>query len=366
MKKRLLIVFVLALAALLLVSCGRGDGLSLDGRYIATFHMNGGTLDYKTSNTHTSINFAYHPGTYVLDPAEIPGYSLYRDGYNFTGWYTSENCLPSEKWDFDTKTIDTESVALYAGWEKAIKHTYTVCYPDGEEIVVLNTYDNVQAGDSFSDWRNFADKRNGYTAIGFFSDAELTTPWDDTFTHPGGETDTDVRVFVKYIEGTWELVSNYAQLNTALKNNKSVYLTADIDCAGEKLSYNTTTYNKIFEGNGHTVSNFTVPTATKTLYTSLCSIFKALGKDAEIRNVTFSDARYTLETSAQVTTVQMALLALSAEEGAKITDVTFSGVLYTSYEGELSRMNEAVADSSSLCTVERFTASLTKVSPSDL
>ena len=116
MKKRLLITFVLVLAALLLASCGRGDGLSLEGKYVVTFYMNDGTLDYKTSNTHTSINFAYHPDVYILDPSTIPGYSLYRAGYNFTGWYTSASCLPNEKWDFDSRTINVERLELYAGW----------------------------------------------------------------------------------------------------------------------------------------------------------------------------------------------------------------------------------------------------------
>lgn len=367
MKKHLLTLLVLVLAALLLVSCGRGDGLSLDGKLVATFDVNGGTLDYKTSNTHTKINYAYEPGSFLLDPSEIAGYSLYRDGYNFTGWYTSKDCLPSERWDFETRTIDQGNILLYAGWEKAIKHTYTICYPDGENVVTLNAYD-VKEGDTFSDWRGFADKRQGYTAVAFYSDASLTTPWDTSFTHPGGETDNDVRVYVKYIEGTWELVSSFAQLNTALKNNKNVYLTTDIDCEGKELSY-TTTYNKILEGNGYTVSNFTVTASTKQLYTRRCAIFTALGAKAEIRNVNFADARYVLETTDLVNSIQLALIALSTtapdekkedEVGAKITNVTVSATLYTNYENELPRMSEAIADDASFCTLEGFTVTVEK------
>ena len=120
MKKRHLVFFaaVMVLCALLLTGCS-GDELDLDGKNIVTFVMNEGTLDYKTSRTDTEIYFAYHPGTYILDPAEIPNYQLYRAGYNFTGWYTDKECSPASKWDFTTP-FNVPELTLYAGWEKAI------------------------------------------------------------------------------------------------------------------------------------------------------------------------------------------------------------------------------------------------------
>ena len=36
-----------------------------------------------------------------------------REGYNFTGWYSDENC--QYQWDFDTMQV-SQSITLYAGW----------------------------------------------------------------------------------------------------------------------------------------------------------------------------------------------------------------------------------------------------------
>ncbi len=46
-----------------------------------------------------------------VDPPEEP----YREGYNFTGWYTNADC--TEPWDLDTGLVGG-AMTLYAGWEK--------------------------------------------------------------------------------------------------------------------------------------------------------------------------------------------------------------------------------------------------------
>ena len=105
---------ILLIAVLILSGCGREEQ-SLEGLYIATFELQGGTLETPTSSVSTKINFAYHPGTYVLDPTELNGYKLFRNGFVFTGWYTDHGC--SELWDMDVDTIQS-NMTLYAGWQK--------------------------------------------------------------------------------------------------------------------------------------------------------------------------------------------------------------------------------------------------------
>ena len=85
--KKIYLIFAIILAAVLtltLSGCGR-DEISLDGLYVTTFELEGGVLETPTSSVSTKINFAYHPGTYVLDPCELNGYKLTRMGYDFTG-----------------------------------------------------------------------------------------------------------------------------------------------------------------------------------------------------------------------------------------------------------------------------------------
>ena len=359
MKKKLLILISMMLLAvtltLTLSGCGGAEN-ELEGKNIAVFELNGGTLEFKTSSVSTKINFAYHPGTYILDPAEIPGYKIYRNDFVFTGWYTSPECKPEEKWDFEANTFDTESLTLYAGWAKAIKYTFTVMYVDGEETVTLGTPYEVSEGDRFDDWRKYANDREGYTPMGYFSDPELTVPWDASTTHPGGDEDTDVPVYVSYIEGEWALTGDLATLERAVSSGKNVYLTNDIDCGGAELSLGS--YGGIFEGNGYKVGNFTVKKSGGVIM-PVCSIFDELSKGAEIRNVTFDEVRYELfEISDIVRAVKVSALAKTAS-GAKVENVTVKGTLATDYDGELPKLLEPFYEDESEAEIGGFTAEIT-------
>ena len=256
MKTKYLILLALLAATLtlLLSGCGKSEQ-DLDGMYVATFEMNGGTLDLKSFNVSSKINYAYEPNSYILDPATHGNYEISRSGYRFTGWYTSKECRPEELWDFSTNTIESEKLTLYAGWIKEIVYTYSVCYTDGEQTQKLGVY-NVSAGAVFEDYRGYADDRDGFTATGYYTDAACTIPWDFTSVHPGGATDTDIPVYVDYISGEWLIVDSYTKLLDAIGDG-NIYLTSDIDCNGGTLFFSGT-FRHIFEGNGYTVSNFTV------------------------------------------------------------------------------------------------------------
>ena len=358
MKKRYLIFFVLVLATLTLMLSGCGnEGQSLEGKNIVTFELGGGTLELKTSTVNTKINFAYYPDTYILDPAELPGYKIYRQGYNFTGWYTTKECNPQDKWDFEGTLFNQETLTLYAGWEKAILHTYTVCYKDGDSIVALGSY-QANAGDAFEDWRKFANQRDGYTAIGYYRDAELSEAWDYSFTHPGGETDTDINVFVDYIEGKWTIVDNFSKLRNAMSAGENVYLTSDIDCGGDSWSVSVA-YKGIFEGNGYAVKNFMVE-QSGTLMNPSCTIFSSLENGSEIRNVSFTGVNFVLNKVNEGVAKAVKVAALSKDaNGATITNVSVEGTLTTNYTGELPKLNSPVYEESSTFEASDFNAEIT-------
>ncbi|MBE6633079.1 MAG: hypothetical protein E7620_01910 [Ruminococcaceae bacterium] len=354
-KKHLLLLSLLVLTLTLLLSgCGRTEN-NLDGKYVATFHLNGGTLDLKSFNVSTKINYAYDPNSLILDPSGYSNYEIYRSGYNFTGWYTSPDCRPEERWDFNTNVIDRESLALYAGWEKKISYTYSVCYKNGEETVVLGTY-SVEPDAVFEDYRKHANKRDGFTAKGFYSDAACTTPWDFTTKHPGGDTDTDIPVYVDYVEGDWILVDTYDKL-IAAKNSGNIYLTADIDCQGQPLSFSGT-FDSVFEGNGFTVSNFTVEKSGGKLMPT-AAIFQTLGANAEIRNVNFTNVTYQFMDVDGASKVKVAALARDCN-GGKLENVTVSGVLKTNSATDFTEsLTKPVYEEKSPITVNNFTANIT-------
>jgi uncharacterized repeat protein (TIGR02543 family) len=356
-KKHLILLFaVLLIATLTLALSGCGsEGQSLEGKNIVTFDLNGGTLELKTSSVDTSINFAYHPGTYILDPVKIPGYKMFRQGYNFTGWYTTKECNAGDKWNFETPFL-AETLTLYAGWEEAIKYTYTVYYVDNGAGVALGSYE-VEEGARFDDWRKYAGTRADHTPVGYYSDINFTTAWNESFAHPGGDVDTEIPVYVDYIPGNWKLVDSFSSLRSALEANNNIYLTANIDCKGAELALTSGNYNGIFEGNGFTVSNFKVA-KTGSVRPSM-AIFKELGANAEIRNVSFANVAFDLkDIKESVTTVKVAALAINSL-GAKITNVAVSGTVTTNYSGDLSRLNEAFYESAAQATVTGFTANIT-------
>lgn len=365
MKRKLLLLImsllVVASLAVMLSGCGADD--ELDGKHIVTFEINGGVFNYGTSSTDTAIKYAYHPDTKIVDPLTINQNKISRNGYVFTGWYTSSDCKANEKWEFKGQSV-TADITLYAGWELEVKHTFSVKYTDGDSETTLGTYD-VKAGTVFEDWRHFADKRDGYTAFGFYSDPECTAPWDFSSVHPGGESDLDIPVYVRYIEGEWTLVDNADKFISAVKNGKNIYLTCDIDFGGEEINpRDLSEYNATLEGNEYKISSFSV-SKSGTTFSPTLAIFGELGANADIRNVSFENVTYKLfdVVDRDDVTVKAAALAADMAEGATVTNVTVTGVLETNYAGELPRLCDVFcydAESESILDgVSGFSANIT-------
>lgn len=358
----LLLALILCVAAA--VGCSSGsDKQYLEEGFTSTvvFELGGGVLTTNSTDVNGSIKYAYKPDSYIVDPGTIAGYTLWRDGYTFKGWFRDEAC--TDDWDFKTDKLGDGTVTLYAKWTVNIRYTYTLCYSDENgDPVELYAY-NVAPGEAFADRNNKADTRTGYTKTGFYRDAALTEPWPAEYVHPGGETDTDVRVYVAYIEGVWDLVDSYDKLRAALSNGRNVYLTDNVDCAGNEIPF--TRYGGVFEGNGYAVSGMTRTASAGTLYGKL-SLFGELTGTAEIRNVAFTDVRLTTA-KATYRELNVSALANKAADGCKIKQVTVTGTLTiaddTSFgegaEADLTRLNEAfyqptgavIADFSSEITV---------------
>lgn len=333
------VIFAVALT-LALSGCGRKEQ-SFEGKNIVTFELQGGILGYGTASTDTNIFYAYEPGSYILEPEKLTNYTINRTGYDFTGWYTDTEC--TNKWDFKTPFTQSE-LTLYAGWKESISYTYSVYYVDETTgtPVLIDRYDDVQDGAVFEDWRGYANTRSGYTAMNFYSDASLTTLWDNDFTFKREGVDKDVPVYVSYIKGEYNLVSTFDQLVSAINGNKNIYLLGDIDCAEKEFPHKD--YNGEIAGNGYTVSNFKV-SKNGTQLNPTCAMFKKLGKDAKIENVNFTDVQYVFtEVNLSAKSFKVAALAVSSEDGATVNNVTISGSLTTNCEGELTRLNSFVYD----------------------
>ena len=344
MKKRYLILFAIVAATLMLLLSGCGAKQDeLEGKYIVTFELNGGKMDIGSTEVDSKINYAYEPDSFLMDPSTYGNYKLYRPGYIFTGWYKTEACNETDKWDFKTEKLSVEKMTLYAGWVKEISYTFTVCYFDGTAEQILGNY-NVSEGDEFEDYRNFAKKREGFTPNGFFKDAECQTPWNDDDKHPGGEEDTDIKIYVKYIEGEWMIAGNYDVLKSAIGKG-NIYLTADIDCEGKPLDFAKNEFKYVFEGNGHKISNFTVEKFDMGAKRSpKSSIFGSLGEGATIKNVSFENVTFNY-TGVSMDGIERMVASLAnkvTSDKITVENVSVSGKIVTDYDGTFEKLNKMI------------------------
>lgn len=194
-----------------------------------------------------------------------------RDEYTLDGWYQTKTnndgyVTYSNKWDFDSDKVDKNGVTLYAKWNPVIHYTYQLYrydFEDSTKLVKLGNAYEVNEGDKFSDYLAYATNVTGYTFVGFFD--EEGNPWNRDFTHPGGETDTEIKVIVKLERGVFkdiytkdELLAQIAINNGgSISARRDIRLMADIDLEGESFD-GFRNFNRILYGNGHTIKNFTL------------------------------------------------------------------------------------------------------------
>ena len=326
MKLRKPLIILLCITALFMVACSEKNDFS--GQAKVTFCLEGGS--YQNSDRDVVQYYPVGEGSSkIVTPDKLSEKPIEKAGYYIEGWYKTktgegENAQYSNKWNFSTDKVDASGVTLYAKWVKNVKFTYSVCYKDAQgQTVVIGEYP-VNEGQVFDDYARYAEKRYDgiYTPIGYVD--ENGAPWDFTFTHPGGESSLDIKVYVDYVEGDFEVVSTAKQLKAAV--NKNIYLIADIDMQGEAISFGD--YKGIFEGNNHTVSNFKIYYNAGKNYLVENNLHISLfgnASGAKIRNVSFLGVNVSVETALTVTQqIYLAPIAVNAT-GVELTNVTFVG-----------------------------------------
>ncbi len=326
MKLKSILLVLLCVAALFATACSDENDYSDQAK--VTFCLEGGIYQ----NSSRDVVHYYQVGdgaTKIVTPNELSQKPIERSGYYIEGWYRTktgegESAEYSDVWNFESDMVDINGATLYAKWVKNVKFTYSVCYKDASgQTVVIGEYP-VSEGEVFNDYAKYAEKRYDgiYTPIGFTD--ESGDPWNSSFTHPGGEESLDIKVFVKYIEGDFEVVSTAKQLKSAVKKN--IYLIADIDMQGESINFGD--YKGIFEGNNHTVSNFTISYSAAKNDLKENNLHVSLFGDAsgaKIKNVNFAGVTVDIKTTLTVTQqIYLAPIAVNAS-GVEIANVTFNG-----------------------------------------
>ena len=341
--KYLLLCLCFICLVAILIGCS-DNARDFDGRVKVIYHLEGGVYQNCEQPVIQYYAFNGEDGHLIVDLTSLSGQNIIRTGYTLEGWYTKktgegDNVSYEDKWDFATDKVDASGVTLYAKWKKDVLYTYEVCYRDetDQSVHSLGSYE-VSEGDKFNDYyaSYFGNRRYGYTALSGLYD-ENDEAWNADFTHPGGETDTSVQVFLHYIKGDYVLVDSARQL--LANKTKNLYLTGDIDFEGADFS-GFGDYTGVIKGNGFTVKNFNLsydnskngllsdPDLTSEGSLLGISLFRSLS-GATVTDITFSD--FTVDIKAGYPGTKMIMVAPLAlkMQGSTLTNVTVTNVTVT-------------------------------------
>lgn len=328
-KKNLLLLLFVFLVLFTISGCKNG-GDEHSGIEVI-YDLNGGIFQNCKLPIKQYYNYGEGAKQIIVDPETLVKDEIEKSGYTLEGWYTEKDFI--NKWDFENDVITNEGLTLYAKWKKDILFTYNVCYIDDvtNELVIIDSYE-VEQGQKFVDYRKYASKRDGYTPFRFCD--EQGNDWDNNFTHPGGESDLAINVYVEYIKGEYALVSNKTDFINALNKNQNIYLLNDIDLENEEISFGDFS-NKQFVGNNYKVSNFKVTTSVEYPHhlskdhadSSKNSVYVSLFgnvEDSTIENVTFENVKFEVSVS-PARTYKIYLAALTTSNvNARISNVKVS------------------------------------------
>ncbi len=152
----------------------------------------------------------------------------------------------------------------------------------------------------------------------------------------------NVKVYVKYTYGDWEVVRFANQVSKMFTlPNEDYYISRDIDCEGASFRPVTGTFRGTIRGNGYTIKNFKVQNQNNsgvetTLQSSAkVALFGTLNENAKIENITFDNV--TLKCTARPNaSIKVYLFAhtLTGDALATINNVTMRNVIVDITLGE--------------------------------
>lgn len=339
--KRKVILLLGVLAALTfglaLTACSQ-DRLTVDDLigmgYVhrVTFNLTGG----KSGEREELIQYV-QDGSLVVEPGTVTmaGEVPTRTGYTFNAYYLGSedeegNVTYGERWDFTADRV-TSDVTLYARWLE--NYTITVHYGEDKEYTGSYTVPVTQTSEGVAQQVNSI-TISGQTIIrnAFYLSEEDARSETNAITFPYIASDlsqenTVSELWANTLEGVWRMV--YTADDFVVYGTTNIYLVNDIDFEGAELEF-PEAYSGTFEGNGHTLSNFTVTQERGLARTQSYGLFRELRATASVRNVTFKDVTFTaMLTNPTAIEYRMGLIAGSAASGARVENVTLEGGTYT-------------------------------------
>ena len=307
----------------------------IDRGYVhcVTFDLMGGK-----SGERTVLEQYVRDNSLVLEPGATSKSDKepVREGYTFNAFYTGskdENGVVEygREWDFEKDRV-TEDITLYAYWNS--NYSITVHYgEEGEGFTKTASVSVPQSSSGEAGAVTSVRVPNSTILALYETEADAlagTNPITISASQPYvpeglNEDNTTAHLWAVVLKGTWRLV--YDADDLSINTSTNIYLMVDeLDMGGKKLTI-PDRYTGTFEGNGAVIKNFTVdqPMEQGTGEFSY-GLFRTLTSTAVIQNVTFENVTYRGEvTNPIATNMAVGVLAGTAQEGAKVKNVSISG-----------------------------------------
>lgn len=202
------------------------------------------TIEVGVAKFEVSFDLCYEGGTGIESQniavnsfASAPEKPV-RDGYDFIGWYTTEEY--DVLFDFAITPI-TENMTLYAKWSQKFMVTYAANYAGGEDIKDYTTNGKADSGKRPAE-------RTGYNFAGWYRDADCKEPFNfDT------EITANTTIYAKW-------VADNVQMYTVTfdHNYGETHVTSQTQVAeGSPVATPATPQRDSVSTKGHQVSDFT-------------------------------------------------------------------------------------------------------------
>ncbi len=288
-------------------------------------------------------------GWFIAEPkVNADGEPLDQDGNLVSESGKPQGYDYGEKWDFslDKLTLDASGeykssspeLVLAAKWMPYVNFEFYEKVNGELKLLGTNRTKTLELPEWKEDGSlnyNTYLKIDGRTYKAAYLDEDMTELITDkvegVYNYEIGELETKtIRIYTEWLEGEWYRVSTISQFKSyARKGN--IELLCDLDFTTDKAAWSLSNFefNGTINGNGHTIKGIkSTAYITKGGDISHGGIFGSLGKDAVIKNVTFSDIKYTVSSAAKASGVTFGLFA-GSDLGATFENVTVKNSVLT-------------------------------------
>lgn len=373
LRNRTILLVCLLLVTVFLISGCSGEKSPYDINNDASYNVsvkydaNGGFFTTNTSVIMDSFNISGMT-TNNAGQVEIPliapndanrgkeGFTPVKNGYFLAGWYAERTestdangekiYTYSNKWDFAKDKLKVHAngsysaqepvLTLYAAWVPLFEvEFYSV---NSDEVLTKMTFDpNQISGITVPAWdrttgaidMNDFPSKEGYTFNGVYLDKEGSQAvTDEIIVHPGTvnyengtSSNSTMKLYVDWMEGEWFHIYTAEQFIKNAKLSGNYVIHEDLDFEGQiwPTAFMHGVFTGSIQGNGHTFKNVS---ATQTNNSKMVSgLFGQIKDSAQISDLTFDNATFTIKKGARVKGASFGLLAGQIDDNAKLSGV---------------------------------------------